>query len=615
MPKRKSLAAKTSKRAPKTSPSPVGECEETYRQMVDEAGDSIFVFDVSGLIIYANRHAEKLLGYGRQGLLGMTIWNILVMPHKCDIPRNLGDLGPTQSPRVICEQKHRSGKRVIATDLRVRRLDNGRILGIARDLSKDALLIEATAQQAAYYKGLFQNNTSGAAVFDDKLRLTAVNHALVKMLRCSQKELLGHHVTELIAPESMAEARELFGRMRGGDRTFNASVRGGAKLALKRSDGKVIQSQAALTMIGDDTVLFYQGIAIFTDITSEIRYRRERDKQAKFNENLLSQTTAIILVMDCEGHILRVNQAAEIVCGYPASKLLGKKIWELGVIDPEQMPHIQALFAQVLAGHDQVPATLRIFNRQGGIRNIEVQNLAIRDTEGSVLHIITTGNDVTERTRLESEVIRVAEQEQMRIGHDLHDGVGQVLTGALSLSEALEMQLKDQDQSDCTRVRQLIKEAIEQVRMLSRGLSPAAIKNRSLAQALSLMADRFRNTNLSLECDFSCDPVFNDAGIETHLYRIAQEAVSNAVRHARPRHILLKLTPEKPGFAVLEIQDDGVGFNQQKLLKAEGIGVRVMQYRANLIGGQLLIKKGRTGGATLSIRFPCTLPSRRLEHS
>ncbi len=589
--------------------------EEMYRQMVDEAGDSVFVFDISGVISYANRHAEKLLGYRPQGLVGKTLWQVFVMPHKCDIPRDLSTIGPNRLPRATCEQKHKNGKLLIATDLRVRRLDTNRILGIARDLSQNARLIEATTQQAAYYMGLFQNNTSGAAVFDEKLRLTAVNHALVKMLRCSQKDLLGHHVISLIAPESKEEGRELFGRMRGGDRTFNATVRSGAKLTLQRRDGKVVHTQAALTMIGDETILFKQGIVIFTDITTEIRYRRERDKQAKFNEDLLAETAALIIVLDRDGRVMRVNAAVETLTGYSAKKLVGKTVWEAAIIDPEQVPHAQALFAEVLLGRPQVATTLRIFTRQGGIKTIEVQSTAIRDEQDNVQHIITTGTDITERTRLEAEVIRVAEQEQMRIGHDLHDGVGQVLTGALSLCEALELQLKGSSQNDAGRVRQLLRDGIDQVRQLSHGLSPAAIKNRSLAQALTLMADRIRSDMLLVECKFACDPHFKDPGTETHLYRIAQEAVSNAVRHAQPRHITLILTPENEDSCLLEVQNDGIGFNQHKALKAEGIGVRVMQYRANLIGGQLLIKKGQMGGATLSIRFPCTFPTRRVELS
>jgi PAS domain S-box-containing protein len=587
--------------------------EEMYRQIVDDASDSVFVFDTTGLITYANRHAEKLLGYRPRGFIGKTIWQVFILPHKSEIPNDFSTIGQHPLHPVPCEQKHKNGKRTIASELQVRRLDATHILGIASDLSQKSLLLEATTQQDAYYKGLFQNNTSGAAVFDEKLRLTAVNHALLKMLNCLQKDLLGHHIIDIIAPESLEEGRELFGRMRGGDRTFNETVRSGAKLALRCRDGKVIQSHAALTMIGDETVLFKQGIAIFTDITTEIRYRRERDKQAKFNEDLLAETAALIIVLDRDGHIMRVNAATEALTGYPAKKLLGRTLWEVGIIDPEQAPHIRALFAEVLNGRPHVGTAIRIFTRQGGIKNIEIQSTAIRDEQDNVQHIITTGTDITERTRLEAEVIRVAEQEQMRIGHDLHDGVGQVLTGALSLCEALEVQLKGQDRADAGRVRQLLREGIDQVRQLSRGLSPAAIKNRSLAQALTLMADRIRSNKLCVECKFSCDPEFQDPGIETHLYRIAQEAVSNAVRHAQPRQITLILTPDNPGFCRLEVQNDGIGFNQQKALKAEGIGVRVMQYRANLIGGQLLIKKGQTGGTTLSIRFPCILPTRRVE--
>ena len=579
--------------------------EELYRQMVDEAGDSIFLFDDQGTILYANRFAERLLGYRKGELLNRSLWRVFDIPRKGQLPRDLATLKRGSTPRVSCTQNGKDGRKLNA-DLRMRRLADTRFLGIARDMSREAELAEANQRQAAYYRGLFQNNTSGVAVFDEKQILTATNHALVTLLKYSQKELVGRPLIDLVPPECQDEAREVFNRMQR-DRRFNRLFSKGVKLTLRRKDGRHVYVQAALSAISDGIVLFSQGIAIFTDITEEQQIRKERDEQARFTEALVNEAPTCIVVMDPLGHILRVNPAVEDLTGFSAKNLVGKLVWQSGLISPDQAGDSHQRFRGLINGEKRVNATMRIFTKSGGAKTVEAQSTAARSPSGEVMCIITTATDVTEQKRLEAEVIKIAEAEQMRIGNDLHDGVGQVLTGIMSLTEALEYQLEGETRKEATRIRELVRDAILQVRQLSHGLSPAAVKHRGLAASLRLLSDQIRSNLLDCGCVFEVEPRLKNPEAETHLFRIAQEAVNNAMRHGKPKHITILLRPAPGDQCLMEILDDGIGFGAKKPRNGDGIGIRVMRYRANLIGGEFSIAPRPGGGTSVLCRFSCGL--------
>jgi len=579
--------------------------EVLYRQMVDDAGDGILQFDSRGAIYYANRCLERLLGFKKDELRGVTVWQIFELRREGKSLIDLRELVRSQSTRLTCQARRLGGGQVVM-DLRVRCLDKDRYLGIARDMTHEMLHAESSRQQAAYYRGLFINNTSGVAVLDGKLRITAINRALSSLLKFSEKELVGSTLIDLIAQESLVEAQHTLSLM-SNDRRFNAKHRSGVKFTLRSKDNRLIQVQTGLTAIGDADEICRQGIAIFTDITEEQRFRRERDDQAQFNEALLANTPAAILVSDPRGLILDVNPAVTKLTGFPRKHFIGKHGYESGLLDEEQIRSSRKRMAALLAGAAQVNSTLRIFTRKGGTRIVETQSTAARRPNGEVACIIITAMDVTEQKRLETEVIKVAEQEQMRIGNDLHDGVGQMLTGIMSLTEALETSLNGELKDEAVRIRELVRDTIQQVRQMSHGLSPAAVKHRGLASSLQLLGDSLRSKRLECVTHLDWEPTFKNAEAETHLFRVAQEAVSNAIRHGKPTSIAVSLRHEKGDTGLMEIEDNGVGISATKAGRSDGIGIRVMRYRIGLIGGDFKIARRPEGGTRVTCRFSCAL--------
>ncbi len=213
-----------------------------------------------------------------------------------------------------------------------------------------------------------------------------------------------------------------------------------------------------------------------------------------------------------------------------------------------------------------------------------------------------------EQVRLERVILETADREQRRIGEDLHDGPGQQLTaaslatnGLITALEAVAPALVPQAESLSRQLR----DSIAEVRALSHGLAPVELADEGLIHALHELAEA-TTRNTDARCIFDCMlPVsVPDVALAGHLYRIAQEAVNNALKHAAPREIRIGL--ERRGDTlVLEVDDDGDGL-PETLAAGGGIGLRVMRHRAKLIGGSLEISSAPAGGTRITCYISCS---------
>jgi PAS domain S-box-containing protein len=213
-------------------------------------------------------------------------------------------------------------------------------------------------------------------------------------------------------------------------------------------------------------------------------------------------------------------------------------------------------------------------------------------------------SEISERRRLEKEIIHVAENEQKRIGQELHDGLGQHLTGIAFLGKALEQKLAAQalpERYDAAEIVQLINLSISRTRALARGLFPVELEANGLMAALEQLAANTQ-TLYGVDCAFQCgEPVLvYDNVVAINLYRIAQEAVLNAVRHGQAGYILIGLE-KTAGGTLLKVSDDGVGYDPEVWEKSDGMGLHIMRYRARMLGSSLEIEKNAGHGSVVSV--------------
>jgi signal transduction histidine kinase len=228
-------------------------------------------------------------------------------------------------------------------------------------------------------------------------------------------------------------------------------------------------------------------------------------------------------------------------------------------------------------------------------------------------HWLAVLNDVTERKRLEREIIEISNREQQRIGSDLHDGLGQDLTGIALMLRGVAAQLKKEGSAarlDVEEVIGLVNNAIESTRSLARGLSPVSGERGGLTAALQTLAARASERyGVRVEYNANFDePLRLSETSATHVYRIVQEALTNVIRHSRATDVTISLETVS-GELHLRVEDNGRGFEQPAPDSPGGLGLKIMRYRAQMLGGDLILESGTHGGA--SVRCSCPLDGMR----
>jgi signal transduction histidine kinase len=217
--------------------------------------------------------------------------------------------------------------------------------------------------------------------------------------------------------------------------------------------------------------------------------------------------------------------------------------------------------------------------------------------------------EMAERARLEKEILEVSEREQRRIGRDLHDGLCQHLTGTALAGQVLREKLgaeRPGEAADVNRIIELIEEGILMARDLARGIHPVDMEAEGLMAAFQELAANISKWS-KIACVFEHDsPVLiEDATTATHLYRIAREAVSNAIQHGKASRIVITLS-EQNSRVTLTVEDDGVGL-AEGWEKSQGLGTRIMAHRARMMGAAFAMDLNPTGGTLVK----CTLSTAR----
>lgn len=247
----------------------------------------------------------------------------------------------------------------------------------------------------------------------------------------------------------------------------------------------------------------------------------------------------------------------------------------------------------------------RTHNAAGAVRHLHSMADVERDGNGKPVRLIGSIQDVTEHRELEETILNIGESVRRTIGQELHDGLGQHLTGMGFVAKTLEFRLSEKglaEAADAARIVQAVTAAIEQTRTLAKGLFPVELDENGLLPALEMLAGNTRQL-FGIECAFqSGNLVLSFAKDEAiHLYRIAQEAISNAIRHGKASRVAISLLPADGGIN-LTISDNGIGIPPGVLAEHRGMGLRIMEYRARLIGASLRIGKAPRGGTIVAIR-------------
>lgn len=370
-------------------------------------------------------------------------------------------------------------------------------------------------------------------------------------------------------------------------------------------DGRVIwfHCEAKMMRHSDGRPWFIHGVAF--DISDLKKTEEALEEERNVLSTLLDTVGALVVVLDREGRIIRFNRACEQMTGYGFAEVEGRYVWDFFVL-PEEADEFKSSLREIGPGERPREYESQWVTRDGNRRLIAWSSTVLPGTNARPAYIIVTGIDITERKRLESTILEVSAREQRRIGQDLHDGLGQHLTGIAFMSKVQQQKLAEKglpESTDAAKIVRLVNEAINKTRVLARGLLPVMSDAHGLMSALQQCASEAREV-FRVDCYFRCDPpvLINDVNLATHLYHIAQEALTNAIRHGKADRVEIALCGGQHQ-AELTIRDNGAGIVNQ-VAGSSGMGLHIMNYRARMIGGSLEVGPSPVRGTMVKCVFP-----------
>jgi len=458
---------------------------------------------------------------------------------------------------------------------------------------------EALRNNEARLSAILETAVEGIITIDECGLLELFNPAAARMFGYTSAEVIGQNVS-LLMPLPHREQHNVYiaNYLATGERKI---IGIGREIVGRRKDGSDFPLELSVSEVQ------LANRRIFTGILRDITERKRAEEALRCSEANLVHAQKVAHVGSYELNLPgteRLHWSAEtfrILGLNPLDKELSFEDYLARVVHRDDRARVREGVERTLHQGTPYDIEYRIVRPDGSVHYVHSMAEPVMGPDKNVIKLVGSLQDVSERRELEKKILEISEREQNRIGQDLHDGLCQHLAGIefriLSLKQKLEGKSRKQA-AETTELAKLVRQGIDQARTLARGLSPVMLDTHGLMDALKDLAASTEKV-FKISCSLNCPiPVLiRDNAVATHLYRIAQEAVHNAIRHGKAKSVVIYLLKQNHRI-VLIVKDDGVGF-PRKLRKHKGMGLRLMQYRARMVGGSLVVQHEPDGGTSI----------------
>jgi PAS domain S-box-containing protein len=485
---------------------------------------------------------------------------------------------------------------------------NGDVIGVIesiRDITEQKEAEAALRESEEKFSTAFQYIPIPMAIsrISDGVFLD-VNRAFLEKYEYPKNEVIGTSAYELPLWIDTDMRKKLASLVGTTDKIENI------KVDLRTRSGKILKSifTGAGLIIGNVPCLLASAIDI-----SDIEYMTEalRMSEEKFRSLFEDSGDAQFLldgswIIDCN------SEAVKLMGFGDKAGLIGKDIQDISPpIQPDGEPSEVKVQKLVASAHERKSEKFEWTHcrNDGDVFTAEVVLTPIPVKGKEIFH--ANIRDITERKMLQNEIINIIDIEQQRLGENLHDGLGQDLTGIAFLCNALTKKLKELKLDEADRAEEITGEVyrvITMLRNLSHELYPPNLVENEITYTLSDFASK-TGTLFGITCTFEHDPdlVITDIFVSAQVYYIVREAVHNAIKHGNAGRIIIKLTTEADKVN-LTVEDNGTGLPDAGERK-KGLGLRIMAYRMESIHGTFGITRNRSGGTTVYCVFPVYIVS------
>ena len=428
-------------------------------------------------------------------------------------------------------------------------------------------------------------------------KITFFNEFAQKFFGYTERQILGKNIIGTIIPEKDSSGRNLAELIRDIKRQPELYATYENENICK--NGRRVWVAWANKAIHDKQRNIMEILCVGHDITE----RKLMESELQLLAAVVLNSNDAITVQDLKGNIISWNLGAERIYGYSKAEAMKMNIRR--IIPGHKQDEMMTLAERAIRGENIKSIETQHIAKNNRILDISLTATLLKDENGKPFALTTTERDITEHRRLEKEILDITEKERKLIGQEIHDSIGQVLTGISLKCKGLSLKLKGKssEMKNALEISKLANKAIAQARDLAKMLYPVDIQTGGLVSALKTLASDVKKT-LGVTCRFRCAKSVSVKNLieAKQIYRIAQEAITNAVRHGKAKNINIKLRFTKSG-TVLSVINDGLDFPKLSP-RMKGLGLKIMKYRTDLIGGSLDIRKGDKGGTVVICIFP-----------